>query len=147
MGADGGVLDHGHVIGPGHLGHAAVGVASQQIAAQQFELLQSRLGLDQVALEVVVTVQDLPLRTRQHVVGGGRASRLAGAAGLASGTVGDVLRATEADLSQAVIDRRAVGQGQVGEHLPFLAAGQVRARRGRRQKEPKLSRRKMLRHL
>jgi NADP-dependent 3-hydroxy acid dehydrogenase YdfG len=78
VGADRRVLDHGHIVGPGHVGHAALGVAGQQVATQQLELLHRRLALDEVALEILVAGQHPALGAREDIVGHRQAGRHAG---------------------------------------------------------------------
>ena len=144
--ADRRVLDHGDEVGPDHVGHAAVRVPGPQVAAQQVELLEGGLGLHQPALQVGIAVQGLAVRAPGHMVRHRDPHRDTGRAGLAGRPVGNVLRAPEAPLGQAVIHRRPVGHGQVGKDLPLQPLGQVGAGGGRRQVEPELAGGKMLRH-
>jgi hypothetical protein len=146
MGADRRVLDHGDIVGPGHVGHAAAGMALGQIAFQQVELLGRGLGLDQGARQVGVAVQGLALRAGEVELGHRQPHRDTGVAALAGRAIGDVLAAAEARVGQFVVDVGAVREGQVGEHLPLGHARQIGAGRDRGHEEAKLTGRDMLGH-
>ena len=61
MGANRRVLDHGHIVEPAHVGHAAVRVAAMEVTAQQVELLGRGLGLDEIARQISVPSQNLAM--------------------------------------------------------------------------------------
>ncbi|KAK0348421.1 hypothetical protein LTR94_037328, partial [Friedmanniomyces endolithicus] len=83
-----------------------------QISAQQLELLGRRLGLDQIARQVVVAGQHLALGAGEGEVGHRDAHGNARIAGLARRAVGDVLAAAKARDRQLVVDVGAVREGQ-----------------------------------
>ena len=104
MSADSGILDHGDVVRPGHLRHAAGRVTRIQITPQQIELLSRRFSLHKMAAEIVVACERLSFGPGENVVGSGDSCRDAGTARLTCRAVGDVLGPPEANLSQAIIN-------------------------------------------
>ena len=111
VGPHGRVLDHGDIVGPAHVGHAAAGVARGEIVLEQVVLFEGGLGLDQVARQVGVAGQDLALGPAGAEFGDRDAHRQAGVAALASRAIGDVLAAAETGVGQLVIDVSAVRKG------------------------------------
>ena len=98
-----GLLDHRRVVGEAHVGHAALGVARIQIAAQQPELLFGRFGRAQAAREIGVARHDLAPAPRELETLHRHARRDASLAAVAGGAVGDVLRAAETGIGQHVV--------------------------------------------
>ena len=138
MGADGRVLDHGDIVVPSHVAHAAARVARQQIAAQQVELLHGGLGLDLGADQIGVALKHTLLRAGGRKAADRHPHRDTGVAALAGGAIGDVLAAAETGLGQFVIHPGAVAERQVGEYLALDPPRQIGAGRHGRQVEAQL---------
>ena len=135
LGVDVGVLDHHGEVERRHIGHAALGMASVEIGAEQGEMLVGRLRRDQVPDEIGVHAQRPALAFVGAEIVDQHPHRHAGPAALASGPVCDGLRAAEAGLGKEVVQRSGPLAHQMGEDLSFLLARQVRARRRRGQIE------------
>ena len=134
-GVDDAVLHHHRVVEHGHVGHAAVGVARVDVAAEQRVLLGGRRRLQPAGDEVAVGLDHAAQRARRLELAHHHAHRDARLAALAIGHVGDVLAAAEAALEQVVDQRRRLVVGEVGEQLALEAARQIGAGLRRRDVE------------
>ena len=132
---DDAVLDHHGVVEHRHVGHAAVGVARVDVAAEQRVLLGGGRRLQAARDEILVGIEHAAERAPGLELVDQHAHRHARLAALAVGHVGDVLAAPETALQQVVDQGRRLVVGEMGEELALEATRQIRAGLRRRDVE------------
>ena len=129
------VLHHHRIVDYTHIGHTAGCMAGVDIFAEQAELLGTGYGFHWPSDQIRIALFDTAHRRRWLEFVNKHPHRNAGAATLAGRPVGDVLAAPKTAFAQDIVQLGRQFTNQMGKHLAFRLALDIRAGRRRRQIE------------